>query len=121
MMPFIIPLSASPSVNVMLFLHADTLSQYYFLLPRPTAFLASSAEYEDMPSTASMPYTPLATTEDDLAGEEEGSSPSGPKRNVSLSASDKWRLVRPLLFRYMLPLCESLPLSSFFSVSLITH
>ncbi|KAJ7481736.1 batten's disease protein Cln3 [Mycena latifolia] len=78
---------------------------YYVLLPRPSAFLASSAAYEDPPSatTANVPYTPLATTEDDLAGEEEGSSPSGPK-HVSLSPSDKWRLVRPLLVRYMLPL-----------------
>lgn len=54
-----------------------------------------------------MPYTPLATADDDLAGEEESSLPSGPKYNVFLSASDKWRLVRPLLVRYMLPLCKS--------------
>ncbi|KAJ6588530.1 batten's disease protein Cln3 [Mycena capillaripes] len=79
---------------------------YYFLLPRPTVFLASSAAYEDSSSTvaASMPYTPLATAEDDMAGEEEGSSASRPKHNVALSAKDKWRLVRPLLVRYMLPL-----------------
>ncbi|KAJ6591212.1 batten's disease protein Cln3 [Mycena vulgaris] len=87
-MPFIIPLT------------------YYFLLPRPPAFLASSSAYEDCPSAtaANMPYTPLATAEDDMVGEEEGSSTSGPKHNVSLSPSDKWRLVRPLLVRYMLPL-----------------
>ncbi|KAJ7507373.1 CLN3 protein-domain-containing protein [Mycena galericulata] len=83
-MPFIIPLT------------------YYLLLPRPPAFLANSAAYEDLPS-ATMPYTPLAG-EDDMVGEEEGSAPPGPKHNVSLSASDKWRLVRPLLLRYMLPL-----------------
>lgn len=80
--------------------------QYYLLLPHPTVFLANSVAYEDVPSAAAnMPYTPLAA-EDDMVGEEEGSSPSGPKANVSLSASDKWRLVRPLLLRYMLPLCK---------------
>ncbi|KAJ7242064.1 batten's disease protein Cln3 [Mycena rebaudengoi] len=88
-MPFIIPLT------------------YYFLLPPTSAFIASSGAYEDDPPSAipsNVPYTPLATAEDDLVGEEEGSSPSGPKQNVSLSPSDKWRLVRPLLVKYMLPL-----------------
>ncbi|KAJ7177880.1 batten's disease protein Cln3 [Mycena filopes] len=86
-MPFIIPLT------------------YYFLLPRPPAFLAASGAYEDAQSAvANMPYTPLATADDDLAGEEEGSLASGPKHNVSLSAADKWRLVRPMLVTYMLPL-----------------
>ncbi|KAF8178080.1 batten's disease protein Cln3 [Mycena galopus ATCC 62051] len=80
-MPFVIPLT------------------YYFLLPRPTAFVA----YEDSTSGVT-PYTPLATAEGELAGEEEGSAVSPPKYNVSLTASDKWRLVRPLLVRYMVPL-----------------
>ncbi|KAJ7777956.1 batten's disease protein Cln3 [Mycena maculata] len=93
-MPFVIPLT------------------YYVLLPQPTAFLASSAAYEDLPS-ANMPYTPLPTADDDMLGEEEGSSPAGPKHSVSLSARDKWRLVRPLLVRYMLPLCKPSPRSSF--------
>ena len=48
---------------------------------------------------------PLAASEDEV-GEEEDSLPSGPKRGVALSASDKWRIVRPLLMRYMLPLCK---------------
>ncbi|KAF7366479.1 Protein BTN [Mycena sanguinolenta] len=84
-MPLIIPLS------------------YYFLLPRPEAFLG----YEDNSTsgvTANMPYTPLATTDRELAGEEEGSVGPRPKHTVSLSASDKWHLVRPMLVRYMLPL-----------------
>ncbi|KAK7042316.1 protein BTN [Favolaschia claudopus] len=88
LMPFIIPLS------------------YYFLLPTPSTFLQSGAAYEDF-STAvatSMPYTPLPTAEDQLPGEEEGSLGVVPKRSVALSATDKWRLVRPLLVRYMLPL-----------------
>ncbi|KAF7342040.1 Protein BTN [Mycena venus] len=106
-MPFIIPLSASLSRFLRSFfvLIPARHPQYFFLLPRPSAFLESCAAYEESSAiTASIPYTPLATAEDDLAGEEEGSLPSGPKHNVSLSASDKWRLVRPMLVRYMLPL-----------------
>lgn len=85
----LVPLTSSP--------------QYYFLLPRPSAFLES---YEDSTSPV-VPYTSLATAEEELTGEEEDSLASVPKYNVSLSASDKWRIVRPLLIRYMLPLCTS--------------
>ena len=62
--------------------------------------------------TTSLPYTPLAAAEDEV-GEEEGSLPSGPKRGVALSASDKWRIVRPLMMKYMLPLCK---LSAFWTL-----
>lgn len=55
----------------------------------------------------SLPYTPLATAEDE-SGEEDGSLRSVPAKSASLSAGDKWRLVRPLLGRYMLPLCKPL-------------
>ncbi|KAL0946243.1 hypothetical protein HGRIS_012500 [Hohenbuehelia grisea] len=89
-MPFVIPLT------------------YFFLLPSSASFL-----YSDTPSlyeTASpsgdmstLPYTPLAAAEDE-AGEEEGSLRAGVKRKVALSAADKWRLVQPMLRKYMLPL-----------------
>jgi len=80
---------------------------YFFLLPRRSAFLPHST-YEDvlspaMPTTTSLPYTPLAASEDE-AVEEEGSIPSRRKRGVTLSVSDKWRIVKPLLMRYMMPL-----------------
>ncbi|KAJ7031565.1 batten's disease protein Cln3 [Mycena alexandri] len=87
-MPFIIPLTA----------------QYYFLLPRPPAFLASSGAYENASAATNVPYAPLATADEDFVGEEEDSLAPGHKHNVSLSAADKWRLVRPMLVRYMLPL-----------------
>jgi len=86
---------------------------YFFLLPHSSAFINSAApsNYQDTfsppPVLSSLPYTPLATAEDE-AGEEEGSLPAGPKRGIALSPSDKWRLVRPLLMKYMLPLCKSL-------------
>lgn len=85
---------------------------YFGLLPHNSAFLYSSSSdsYDDSsPSTgpSALPYTPLATTEDDV-GEEEGALPRGSMKSVALSASDKWRLVQPLLLKYMLPLCECL-------------
>ena len=76
-------------------------------------------------------YVPLATAEDDAEGvredelddhdnrpqgvEEEQElmvddsdgkiAPASKKVSVTLFANDKWRLVKPLLGRYMLPLC----------------
>lgn len=57
---------------------------------------------------STLPYSALATNEEEL-GEEEGSVRAGPRKHVSLSLNDKLRLVRPLLARYMLPLCKHLP------------
>lgn len=85
---------------------------YYFLLPNTSAFLypMSSTIYNDMlsppPPISSLPYTPLAAAEDE-EGEEEGTISSGPQRGVALSIADKWRLVQPLIPKYMLPLCKS--------------
>ena len=43
--------------------------------------------------------------------EGEGETPGyRPSRIVALSASDKWRLVKPIIPKYMLPLCECPPL-----------
>lgn len=82
---------------------------YFFLLPHPPEFLPSSApafyeEQNPIDDSSSLHYTLLAA--EDHIGEEEGSLPAGPKHGVSLSARDKWRLVKPLLPKYMLPLCE---------------
>lgn len=82
---------------------------YFFLLPNATAFLDPSAPstYEEIlsppPPLSGLPYTPLAAEADDI-GEEEGRLSPGPKRGIALSSKDKWRLVKPLLRRYMLPL-----------------
>jgi len=78
---------------------------YYGLLPHSSAFLYSSSpnSFDDQSNPSTLPYTPLATTEDDV-GEEEGVLPRGSIKSVSLSASDKWRIVQPLLLKYMLPL-----------------
>ena len=78
---------------------------YFFLLPSSHTFL-SIPDSSPFLSPPTGEYTPIATTEDELAGEEEGSLSPGPKRGVALSLADKWRLVKPLLGIYMFPLCE---------------
>ncbi|KAF8964735.1 CLN3 protein-domain-containing protein [Flammula alnicola] len=67
---------------------------YYFLLPSASAFLYSTtpSAYEDMLSPP-QPITSLP-----------GTVSPGPKRGIALSANDKWRLVKPLLPKYMAPL-----------------
>ena len=78
---------------------------YFFLLPPPSALLYIQGAAPASSAVTTLPYTPLAAA-DDEEGEEEGVLPSGPKPGVSLSPSDKWRLVKPMLAKYMLPLCE---------------
>ncbi|KAG6892622.1 hypothetical protein C0992_013190, partial [Termitomyces sp. T32_za158] len=73
-----------------------------------SAFICATSTSSDEDATTpaedyNVPYTPLPATEDE-AGEEPGSTPPGSKRGVSLSANDKWCLVKPLLIKYMLPL-----------------
>ncbi|KAJ3761422.1 batten's disease protein Cln3 [Lentinula raphanica] len=69
---------------------------YFFLLPNNSAFLYSSSppsgyESANGPGHA-MPYTPLAATDEEEEGEEEGILRAGPRKNVSLTFNDKVRL-----------------------------
>lgn len=77
---------------------------YFFLLPPNIAFFSlPPPSYEALvssPEAVSDSYTSLATNED------EDVLASMPKREVALSLDDKWRLVKPLLSKYMLPLCK---------------
>ncbi|KAK1236249.1 battenin CLN3 protein [Marasmius sp. AFHP31] len=73
---------------------------FFLLLPPNDAFLYTALPANEAAST--MPYTPLATNDDDEA--EEGHLPAEFKAAPALSISDKWRLVKPLLAKYMLPL-----------------
>jgi battenin len=75
---------------------------YFFLLPRPDAF--SPTQHADDIEDSLQPYSLLATAED--IDEEVPSSLSHAKTGFALSSADKWRLVKPLLLKYMLPLCE---------------
>ncbi|TFY77085.1 hypothetical protein EWM64_g6929 [Hericium alpestre] len=81
---------------------------YFLHLPRSTAFspVAFPASYDDpligAPPTTS--YTPLPTSEDEAG--ENGETESIPVilKHSALSSADKWRLAKPLLAKYMLPL-----------------
>ena len=105
---------------------------YHFLLPAPSSFLASRGA--NTPS-AYVPLATAEDDaegvreeeldvddnrefgrQSDLRGVEEEqelmiddsngkSTPVSKKLSMTLSANDKWRLVKPLLARYMLPLC----------------
>lgn len=87
-LPFVIPLA------------------YFFLLPPPTSFqgaIGTSAAYAAIP-TADPTETPAEEIE-----ESDVQASRGPKIRVTLSVADKLRLVRPLLLKYMLPLCKCIP------------
>jgi battenin len=75
---------------------------YYFLLPSNTTSFPIPDVIEDMDASA-FEYTPIPAADRDGVVDELG-PPSG--KAVALSAADKWRLVKPLLLKYMLPLCE---------------
>jgi battenin len=85
---------------------------YFFLLPRPSAFLSLplSSGYDDedtsAPSTTS--YVPIPTQEEEDT--QEDIIPDSPSKayRIELSLKDKWHLVRPLVGKYMLPLCKLL-------------
>ncbi|KAI0641301.1 batten's disease protein Cln3 [Trametes meyenii] len=80
---------------------------YFFILPRPDQFAGRSFSPEDedgldnAPLTAS--YTALPRDDEDAAPR--GSDPeTAIKAPISLSMEDKWRLAKPMLTKYMLPL-----------------
>ena len=76
---------------------------YYFLLPHPSSTSKQDEEDDDAEPlmASSTEYVPLPTGEG-----EGGTTGYCHPRIVALSASDKWRLVRPMIPKYMLPLCE---------------
>ena len=83
---------------------------YFLILPRPDRFVgrdfsvAEEDDFDNAPMTAS--YTPLPRGEEDAVSVTE--SETVVKTPVALSMEDKWRLAKPMLIKYMLPLCESL-------------
>ncbi|KAF7762224.1 hypothetical protein Agabi119p4_8817 [Agaricus bisporus var. burnettii] len=80
---------------------------YYFLLPHSTAFLSSHTpathDGEVSPAEAASDHFYISLTADDDPEEERILAP-GSKRKIDLTLDDKWRLVQPLLLKYMLPL-----------------
>ncbi|KAI0074590.1 batten's disease protein Cln3 [Panus rudis PR-1116 ss-1] len=77
---------------------------YFFVLPRPADFTNISTHYseaEEDEETNDPAYTPLPT--DEISAPEVAEALSS-KVGVALSLQDKWRLVKPMLPKYMLPL-----------------
>ncbi|OSD04986.1 batten's disease protein Cln3 [Trametes coccinea BRFM310] len=87
-LPFVIPLT------------------YFLVLPRPDMFAGRTFapegddDIDDAPMTAS--YTPLPRGEEDTVPVTEPEAIV--KAPIALSMEDKWRLAKPMLTRYMLPL-----------------
>lgn len=74
---------------------------YFFLLPSRATFLSLGYDGSNAPPASEyMPISAEPVAEDDEV--------VPPQKNVTLSLADKWCLVRPLLLKYMLPLCQSL-------------
>ncbi|KAH9848813.1 batten's disease protein Cln3 [Lenzites betulinus] len=77
---------------------------YFFVLPQPERFVGGefSAE-EDEGSAMSASYVPIPNSEDEN-GVLEVVPEVAVKAHVALSLQDKWRLAKPMLAKYMLPL-----------------
>ena len=76
---------------------------YYFILPRPDQF-SPGATYEDE-STLSVSYTQLPNEEDEPDSIIVTESEATVTAPIALTIEDKWKLAKPMLTRYMLPLC----------------
>ena len=84
-LPFVIPLT------------------YFLLLPRPDVF--STLLLPDIEDAAPPPseYTQLPVSDDDA---EEAVAETAQLNTKALSIKEKWELLKPMLPRYMLPLCK---------------
>lgn len=95
---------------------------FLFLLPSPSSFSSSSsgdieAAYSPIPTIVvddGETQAPHESVPEDL-------SPTPPvlPRRSTLSGKDKWRLVRPLLWKFMAPLCKLSYISSCLNQRLI--
>ncbi len=80
---------------------------YYCILPRPDKFSAISSDDEDAegaPLTASYTRLPNEDAVEESVPITEGEAIA--TAPIALSMQDKWKLAKPMLTKYMLPLCE---------------
>jgi len=84
-----------------------TPATYFLVLPHPDVFLSlPPTQYDDdTTEDSALPYSLLPTA--DVLGGESSSILASSKEGFALSLADKWRLVKPLLPKYMLPLCKA--------------
>lgn len=74
---------------------------YFLLLPRPDAF-SSLAISDPEEAVLSSEYAPLPVSEEDAG---EAVVETAPLKTKALTMADKWQLLKPMLPRYMAPLC----------------
>lgn len=83
---------------------------YFLVLPQPHVFTAITlpSELDDENTPIAAEYAPLANDEGDTLRGTEVVDEVGPVKSasVALSLQDKWRLAKPMLAKYMLPLCK---------------
>jgi len=78
---------------------------YFFLLPSPSSCLSDPTTPESgVGSIAAYAPLPSSDLSDSLEDDTSASGPLPDKGHFSLSVQDKMSLVRPLLFKFMLPL-----------------
>ncbi|KAH9834839.1 batten's disease protein Cln3 [Rhodofomes roseus] len=82
---------------------------YFLLLPKPSAVSSVDLPSTTLPdSVVAAEYTALSSSEEDALGQVpvQDTAAIGAKTGVgvALSMEDKWRLVKPLVGRYMMPL-----------------
>jgi len=79
-------------------------------MPRPPALEAVHLIVDEEAIVSE--YRPLPTLEEEQGLESVQPTLAGPTKISSLTLQDKWLLVRPLLMKYMFPLCEQFCLAS---------
>ena len=76
---------------------------YYFILPHPDQFFPGATYEGD--STLSVSYTQLPNEEDEPDSIMVTESEATVTATIALTIQDKWKLAKPMLMKYMLPLC----------------
>ena len=81
---------------------------YTFLLPPTLAFtsFAANSDEDDTEAGSTSAYVSIPTREDIRPDYDSSISYSSVSTKVSLTPREKWTLVKPLLLKFMLPLCE---------------
>ncbi|KAI0268635.1 batten's disease protein Cln3 [Gloeopeniophorella convolvens] len=73
---------------------------YFLLLPRPDTFASVLPDPEEA-SLSTLEYTQLPVSEEDAG---EAVAETAPLKAPALTMADKWRLLKPMLPRFMIPL-----------------
>ena len=87
------------------------LLAYGVILPRPQTVKALTEE--EVATSPIQTYAPVPTeeNEDEERLEQTQATPHTPHSHLTIQ--DKWKLVKPLLLFYMLPLCEPMSCACF--------